>query len=178
MLSTRLYSSINPPLFFYQPPLFFYQPASILLSATSALLRSALPTTPNARTVVCDVCNVCVRVVARVSCRPSKPMMVMMMAAASETARHETHYESKWPNTAQHRPTPGFEMCFAIGSRRPQPKHVSNPDSVIKNVNPHLIYDTHTHCFLQACRLGCLAPPSPTTTHTHPKSSPSTVRDL
>ena len=44
-------------------------------------------------------------------------------------------------------PESGFDMCFAIGSqhhryRGSQPKkHVSNPDSVMKMCNPHLIYD-------------------------------------
>ena len=40
--------------------------------------------------------------------------------------------------------TSGFEMYFAIGyqhlwCRGSQPKHVSNPDAVIKKFNPHLL---------------------------------------
>ena len=47
-----------------------------------------------------------------------------------------------YPNGA----TSGFEMCFALstfgaGGQRSQPTHVSNPDSVIKKLNPLLIYD-------------------------------------
>ena len=37
--------------------------------------------------------------------------------------------------------TSGFEMCFAPNTLRSQPKHVFNPDSVIKKFNRHLIYD-------------------------------------
>ena len=41
--------------------------------------------------------------------------------------------------------TSGFEMCFAIGSRHQrcrgsQPKHASNPGSVITKFKPHFIY--------------------------------------
>ena len=51
-------------------------------------------------------------------------------------------------NINQNGATSGFEMYFApgtfgAGSQRSQPKHVSNPDSVIKKFKPPFIYDSY-----------------------------------
>ena len=51
-------------------------------------------------------------------------------------------------------------MCFAIGSQHlgccvSHPKHVSNPDSVIKKVKPHLMYRTSN---ATDCRTGSPIP--------------------
>ena len=56
-----------------------------------------------------------------------------------------THIAESKRRNKQHAPF-GFEMRFAIGSqhlwcRGSQPKHVSNPDSVIKKFKPHFIHD-------------------------------------
>ena len=54
---------------------------------------------------------------------------------------------SKSESINQNGATSGLEMCFAVGSqyqrcRGSQPKHVSNPESVIKKFKPHLIYNS------------------------------------
>ena len=62
-------------------------------------------------------------------------------ALASTTGQHIINYESAyhniWIRDAFLLSDPGTQ---GAGSQQPQPKHVSNPDSVIKKFKPHSIY--------------------------------------
>ena len=82
------------------------------------------------------------------------PMLVMVAHAAvahgeaseSNTLQRDIFMASHSQIINQIGATSRFVMCFAPstfgpGSQRSQPKHVSNPDSVMKKFKPHFIYD-------------------------------------